>query len=359
MEERFLYLVRQELAQSITKSERLELQNILHTNKEFNQLYQSVFAKKDLTEFELLEAEQAYASQAVRIQVNEEFEEEQRTASVIRPAKFKYARFAIVFLAVATIIQFYFFLPAAENKVTSKNEIATRKGSKSHILLPDGTSVWLNADSKIIYPANFTGDSREVQLTGEAFFDVAKNPRKPFIIHTGTMDVKVLGTVFNVRSYPRENTTEASLIHGMIEITLHGKEKKNIILKPNEKLTVLNSDASYIKTSSRETKKSLDATDEEMPLLALTKIHFNKRDSSNAETSWVYNKLSFDNENMGRVFSKIEQWYNIEIVIEDENIKARHFTATFENKSLNEVMEALQVALNFKYQEKEGRIIIR
>jgi DNA-directed RNA polymerase specialized sigma24 family protein len=92
------------------------------------------------------------------------------------------------------------------------------------------------------YADNFEGDTREVTLAGEAFFDVVKNPAKPFIIHTGAMDVKVLGTEFNVRSYPTEATTETALLRGMIEVTLHGKEKKKIILKPNEKLTVLNNE---------------------------------------------------------------------------------------------------------------------
>jgi transmembrane sensor len=133
--------------------------------------------------------------------------------------------------------------------------VGTKKGSKSHIVLPDGTNVWLNADSKIIYPGNFQGETREVSLVGEAFFDVVKNVNKPFIIHTGTMDVKVLGTAFNVRSYPGEMTTEASLLRGLIEVTLNGTEKKKILLKPNEKLTVLNSDESYQKTGPVYCKK--------------------------------------------------------------------------------------------------------
>jgi transmembrane sensor len=98
---------------------------------------------------------------------------------------------------------------------------------------------------------------------------------------------------------------------------------------------------------------------EEIPLLAITKIHYSKKDSSNAETSWVNNSLAFDNEKIDRVLSKIEQWYNVEILVEDENIQSKHFTATFGNKSLKEVMEALALSLNFKYEEKNGKITIR
>jgi transmembrane sensor len=243
-------------------------------------------------------------------------------------------------------------------QAAQKSQVNTRKGSKSHIVLPDGTSVWLNGDSKISYPASFQGEIREVSLTGEAFFDVAANPHKPFIIHTGSMDVKVLGTVFNVRSYPGEMTTETSLLHGLIEVTLNGKEKKKIILKPNEKITVLNSDESYQKTSLNGSKKATQE-EEDIPLLTITKMHFSAKDSTNPETSWVHNKLSFDNEKMDRVFSKIEQWYNIEIKVEDENMQLKHFTATFENKSLKDVMEALALALNFTYAEKNGKITIK
>jgi ferric-dicitrate binding protein FerR (iron transport regulator) len=365
MEERFIYLLTRQLAQHISAAEAKELQELLAANAGLQQIYQSLFTgPRVVHEDDLLEAEQSYAAHAVRMHLDGAFDEiaARETSpsffSRFRQAKGHYMAAALLAGAVIIAIQLYFTVSKSQQTSLAKNQVGTKKGSKSHVVLPDGTNVWLNSDSKITYPDNFQGDTREVSLAGEAYFDVVKNASKPFIIHTGAMDVKVLGTAFNVRSYPTETTTEASLIRGLIEVTLYDKEKKKIILKPNEKLTVLNSDETWQRTSLNLPKKST-VEEDETPLLALTKIHFNKKDSSNAETSWVYNKLSFDNEKIDRVFSKIEQWYDIEIVVEDESIQSKHFTATFESKSLQEVMEALALALNFKYQEKNGKIIIR
>ncbi|MDB5209498.1 MAG: FecR family protein [Sediminibacterium sp.] len=363
MEERFIYLVKQQLSKRISKAESGELQELLFAHDELQKAYEAIFSVTGLdTEEDLLESEQSYAAHAVRMHLDGAFEtdKKQQPSTSFRPiiTRKKYWIPAAFILIILIAAQLYFPLPWSRDKSTLKNQVGTKKGSKSHILLPDGTNVWLNADSRIIYPANFEGETREVSLVGEAFFDVVKNAKRPFIIHTGAMDVKVLGTAFNVRSYPGELTTEAALLRGSIEVTLNDKEKKKILLKPNEKLTVLNSDESYQKTGSVINKKIVQEN-EEIPILTITKIHYNEKDSSNAETSWVNNKLSFDNEKIDRVFSKIEQWYNIEIVMEDENIQSKHFTATFENKSLKDVMEALALALNFKYQEKNGKIIIR
>ena len=365
MEERFIYLLKQQLAKQISKAENAELQELLSTNNELQKIYQAIHSSVDMTdEASLLESEQSYAAHVVRMHLNGAFTDDEKQENEVSPRSRsgiikKSYLIAATFIFVFTVTGLLFFplLWKAGKPVLKNHQVGTKKGSKSHILLPDGTNVWLNADSKITYPGNFQGEVREVSLVGEAFFDVVKNVNKPFIIHTGTMDVKVLGTAFNVRSYPGEMTTEASLLRGLIEVTLNGTEKKKILLKPNEKLTVLNSDESYQKTGSAIAKKNIQE-EVDIPILAITKIHYDRKDSSNAETSWVYNKLSFDNEKMDRVFSKIEQWYDIEIGVEDENIQSKHFTATFENKSLKDVMEALALVLNFSYQEKNGKIII-
>ena len=116
----------------------------------------------------------------------------------------------------------------------------TNKGAKSTIFLQDGTKVILNADSKLRFPKSFSGATREIYLTGEAFFDVAHNAAMPFIIHTDKMNIKVLGTEFNVKSYPEDSAYETTLIRGSIEVTLKDRPSDRIILKPKEKLIVAN-----------------------------------------------------------------------------------------------------------------------
>ncbi|HZK64965.1 MAG TPA: FecR family protein [Puia sp.] len=118
-------------------------------------------------------------------------------------------------------------VPAIVRKSTC--EVVTRNGSKTNLLLPDGTTVWLNAGSRLTYDSLYGNEPREVTLSGEGFFDVVKNPQKPFIIHTGKINIRVLGTIFNVKSYPEEKTIETSLIQGSIEVSFSDSSSKRII----------------------------------------------------------------------------------------------------------------------------------
>src|SRR5688500_5127566 len=135
--------------------------------------------------------------------------------------------------------------------------------------------------SKLTYNQNFLDSTREVQLTGEAYFDVVPavsqttGQRIPFIIHTSSIDVKVLGTAFNVRSYPGEKTTETALIHGSVEVTLHNSPDKKIILKPKEKLVVLNDD-----TAEDNNAVAPNNAADNAPMMTLRKIRPYKGDST-------------------------------------------------------------------------------
>ncbi len=181
--------------------------------------------------------------------------------------------------------------PAADRAagiIKGDNEISTRNGSKSHLVLPDGTLVWLNAGSRIVYDKNFGAALREVSLTGEAFFDVARNAEKPFLIHTARIDIKVLGTRFNVRSYPTDQTTEATLIRGSIEVSIKDRPSEKIILKPNEKLVVANDDSTLHRNVAGRSGVNTGES-----LVNIRKPTFEPVTCDVVETSWVVNKLIF------------------------------------------------------------------
>ena len=239
---------------------------------------------------------------------------------------------------VAAMLVLGLFVFGVFNKSNNKKPVAqdviTKRGSKTKMTLPDGTQVWLNSDSRISY--NFDKCSREVELTGEAFFDVARDETCPFIIHTNTIDLKVLGTAFNVRSYADEENTETSLIHGSVEITLlKSPDHKKIILKPNEKLIVRN------EVEANDKDNDLAKTNE--PLLTLSKIRF-KKDSLAMETLWTQNTLAFDGDKLEEVAKRIERWYDVKVTFEDESIRSESFTANFEDKDLQTVLEAIREA---------------
>lgn len=263
-------------------------------------------------------------------------------------------------VAASVIIISLLFVPNKQKAKTpyANNVVSTRPGSKSKVELPDGTQVWLNANSRITYNQHFMDSTREVQLTGEAYFDVASmvsdqtGQKIPFIIHTNSIDVKVLGTAFNVRSYPGEKTTETALIHGSIEVTLHNSPDKKIILKPSEKLVVRNDDSISVITDENEQP-------ENEPMMTLSRIKPYKGDTTtHFETMWLTNKLAFENENFDNMLREIERWYNVTVVLNNESLRSLHFTGVFEDKSLNEVMEALSFSWKFQYEIKNSQVII-
>lgn len=235
----------------------------------------------------------------------------------------------------------------------AENTISTKPGSKTNIRLPDGSKVWLNADSKITYSGDFQGVTREVYLSGEAFFDVVKDKTRPFIIHTNTIDLKVLGTAFNVRSYANEKETEASLVHGSIEVTVKNNPDKKIILKPTEKLVVKN-----ISADSVQRNKVAEKVNEEEPLIVLSKMHILPKDSSSVETSWTKNRLAFDKDNLEEIALKIERWYNVKVIITDKELNEEKYTGVFEDESLEEVMDALQTSGGFHYVIRRREVLI-
>lgn len=231
------------------------------------------------------------------------------------------------------------------------NIVATKPGSKSKISLPDGSQVWLNADSKITYYEDYGISVRAVELTGEAYFDVVKDKNRPFIIHTKSIEVKVLGTAFNVRSYPNEKTSVTSLIRGSVEITVNDNPGKKIILRPNEKLVVQND-------QRRAADTQQDASVKDGPLLLLSQLHFVNGDSSSVETYWTKNKLAFEGETLENVAKKIERWYDVKVIITSDSLKSEIYTGIFEDDSLPEVMRALQLTGNFRYTIKKKEVVI-
>ncbi|NOT93739.1 FecR family protein [Ferruginibacter sp.] len=256
-------------------------------------------------------------------------------------------------VAAVIITCLFVFLPTDKvNKPVkfAENTVSTKAGSKSKIQLPDGTQVWLNADSKIEYNENFNGKFREVKLTGEAFFDVVKNKEKPFIIHTAEMDVKVLGTAFNVRSYPGETTSETALLRGSVEIFLHKNTDKKYILKPNDKLVLTNNITAIADSAGPD--------DIEKQLVKMKKVRINKAENEITETMWVKNKLAFDNEQLEKILAETERWYDVTIELRNEKAKSFRFTSVFENKPLTDVLEALCLAAHLHYQVKGATVTI-
>ena len=223
------------------------------------------------------------------------------------------------------------------------SEISSPFGSKTKLVLPDSTIVWLNAGSKLTYNEHFGSTNRSTSLTGEAYFDVKKSSI-PFTIRANSIQIKVLGTAFNVKAYPGEKTTETSLIRGRVEVTLDKRPGEPIVLKPNEKLIVSNEEPQRrTEVQKREPKVVIDE---------LTRLN----DTTIIETSWVHNELIFQDEAFSDVAHQMERWYGVMIEFKDEKVANEHLSGTFTTETIQDALTALQYSTRFHYAVK-GKLI--
>jgi ferric-dicitrate binding protein FerR (iron transport regulator) len=279
----------------------------------------------------------------------------------IAPAstKFKKGLFAVVITTIIAILTTAIYLnynntPAILAEVHSKSEISTKNGSKTNLVLPDGTKVWLNAGSEMTYDKNYGIKIREVTLNGEAYFDVKKNAEKPFIIHTAKMDIKVLGTAFNVKCYKGEKTFETSLIRGSIEVTLKDRLEK-ILMKPNEKLIINTEEKEKITAAPN---KILPVSTSSKPIILLSNLTIYSKDNTVVETAWVQNRLVFVSETFEDIALMMERWYGIKIIFTNEVLKKAKFTGSFEKESITEALNAMQLLSPFNYSIKNNTVTI-
>jgi ferric-dicitrate binding protein FerR (iron transport regulator) len=257
------------------------------------------------------------------------------------PGRWWMAAAAVLVLAVAAGLLFHSQqgpsgIPGtAPVRTGHDKEITTRYGTRSFLELPDGSKLWLNAGSRVKYDEGFAGGRRELTLVGEAFFDVKHDPDHPFIIHTGELDVKVLGTSFNIKAYPNDSTIETTLIKGKVEIDFPGNSKAGIVLRPNEKVVVPVKGVPVAQSVDGNVDRRTVSPDPTYQTLI--------------ETSWVEDKLVFRNEAFSDVSRRLERWYNIHFSFEDEHYKHDRLTGYFKDQPIKNVMDALQISLGFRY----------
>lgn len=231
----------------------------------------------------------------------------------------------------------------------SRIETIAKPGAKSRLLLPDGSVVWLNSGSRISYPANFTDAAREVELEGEAYFDIAKDPERPFVVLTRDINIKVLGTVFNVKCYPEDDKTEATVISGLIQVSKTGDgHQEMMLLHPHEKVVVNRVEESVAANAEAPAPNNM----------IVKHLKESIRDTAMAEIAWVYNKLVFDGEDFREISAEIERWYNVKISINDSTVAGYRFHAKFENESITELLSALRLSLPFTFKIDNNEVNI-
>jgi ferric-dicitrate binding protein FerR (iron transport regulator) len=255
------------------------------------------------------------------------------------------------------------FLTRSEDTKEDKlilNEVQTKPGSRSKIVLPDGTEVWVNATSRLLYEPDFGKKHRKVKLDGEAYFQVAKNKDIPFEIETKRITIKVTGTIFNVRAYDDEEKAETSLFEGSVHVTQHLAPNKNYILRPNQKLIIDESTSgpSFDLPAGKHSNTPVTKKPESIAEPIITEIAYDPIDSLALETSWLYSTLAFNDESFLELSKKMEKWYGVEILFESKRLEKTRFTGRFTTETIQEALEALQFTAKFKFRKEKNSIII-
>jgi len=243
---------------------------------------------------------------------------------------------------------------AKDYNTTPQNEVATKAGSRTNIVLPDGTKVWLNAGSVINYKKDFLSN-RQVTLTGEAFFDVAHQDKNQFVVHCSNINIKVLGTAFNVKAYPQDSRVEASLLRGLIELTTDKDPERKFLLRPNEKITIANQ-----KDSDNNSFKKNEAALQK-DAYTIGALTTNSKLKMPEEIAWMQDKLVFTSESFKLLARRMERWYGVEIEITDTKVEELKFTGVFDSLNIVQAIQTLEFSCNnkFLYDIKKNKIIIK
>ncbi|MBN2610789.1 MAG: FecR family protein [Bacteroidales bacterium] len=276
----------------------------------------------------------------------------------LRHVIIKYSAAAILLVIIGTTA--FFAGKGKKNKIDNAVcEIVVPYGGRSNIILPDGSKVWLNAGSKIRYNRNFDIISRDVYLEGEAYFDVEKK-KYPFVVHTSHLDVEVLGTVFNVKSYPDDENIETTLVEGAIKIET-SKEKKTILLKPKEKLTYRKIDAGSVVAPADEGGKESKTVEQTRQVKAVElnkEIELKQNVDTQESVSWTSGTLIINKESLESLAKKLERKFDVVFVFENENLKSYSYSGTLRDFPLEQVLHALKLTspINYTIEGKKVRL---
>lgn len=245
----------------------------------------------------------------------------------------KYA--AIIILALGGG---YFYSQVNTGTQVAMNEVFVPRGNRTSVLLPDGTKVWISNGTRLVYPEQFNGDTRNVQLSGEGYFEVTHDPKHPFIVAAGEERIKVLGTKFAVVAYPEDESIKAELISGKIQFDIHigdtGDQYRSYMVKPSHSLV-------YDKTSGKVYESIIP---------------------DGFYDYWKDGTYRFKNETFQSLAAKIERIYNVKIIFEDDGLKTSTFTGTLNiDDNIYTIMEVFKNASGkpFNYQYQRGKIFIK
>lgn len=229
----------------------------------------------------------------------------------------------------------YVAWPSLQDRISpvSYHELSAASGVRKLLVLDDGTRLWLNSGSSLKYPSRFKGKNREVYLQGEAYFEVTHNAEIPFIVHTGKLRTRVLGTTFNIRAYKDDQDVKVTLFTGKVEVIkeISDKESSKLILLPKQEATYRKDAGSLVKTTVNNI-------------------------TINHHSAWKDGKLIFDETPMPEVLKRLGLAYDVKFILADEKINGCTITGSFnDGQNIEEILQSISVSIDGKFiREREA-----
>lgn len=212
------------------------------------------------------------------------------------------------------------------------NTLKIPRGGEYFLILSDSTKVWLNSETTLRYPVQFAGNIRKVELTGEAYFEVAHNEKSPFIVSSGNQNVKVLGTHFNISAYPENEATFTTLVEGKVEVSLQDHPDSHVFLSPSEQSTLNWQDNSI-------EKRKVDVS---------------------AYIAWKDGRFVFQDQTLEQIMQTLAKWYDIQFVFKSEKLKQVRFTGNIERyANFSQILEKIQRTNEVKFDVDKNLITIK
>ena len=316
-------------ANNISPEELNELEAWTTANEEnASKLYEFEQGFKETSNQEGLPSFNAHDEWA-ELQTIIKIDNESKAAKTIRIFPWIARIAAAVILVLGFTYIFYQYQDLTSEKLNLQAMAQTDKSSQKEIALPDGSKVWLNRNSELLYPESFDGDTRTLYLKGEAFFEISPDKSKPFIVHSGSSKTTVLGTSFNLRAYDKEDEVKLTVVTGKVAFTL-ADDKEGVIVTPGDAAVLANG-----------TKLISQVNNEDLNFL-----------------SWKTKQLMFDDTPMEKLINSLERHFNIKIDVENAETLNCRFTGDFEKTEIENAIKVITRATGTTYTINEGQYII-
>lgn len=356
-EERITLLLTRKIAGEATADELKELNELLQTNRDiiyYEEFLKELWRSPDKPALSQEVMDKQFNKHLLKFGEELDFHKAEEdvfiTERVSKSNKLKYLLLIIPVLFIAG------FLLQKKFKATSNGSYTTimsGKGMRKQFQLPDGTRVWLNAESRLSYEGDMLRKgTRTVKLVGEAFFDVTHDKNHPFIVNTDKISIKVLGTAFNVKAYPNEEKSTTTLIRGSIELSIKNVNHSKIKLKPSEKFDLIEHKELSNEPTGPDSVRNLT-----LKLDNITPLKVGGEQYT-TETSWKENRLIIQNESFEELTPKLERWFGVHIIINNDHVLKYRFTGVFTDEKIEEALKAMQAIKQFNFKKENNDVNI-